>query len=91
MKSAVIPRHINETCEQFGQFFAIVMAEYPNVQELAESVSEGPWRATRYHLISPHGVFVAHLPAEDRSDLADVGLAHPVVLEVHVVGAHVVV
>ena len=40
--SAFCNHHIIETCEQFGQFFAIVMAGYPNVQGLAESVPSGP-------------------------------------------------
>ena len=42
--SAFCDHHIIETCEQFGQFFAIVMAGYPNVQGLAESVPERSWR-----------------------------------------------
>lgn len=42
--SAFCNRHIFETCERFGQRFAIVMAGYPNVQQLAESLPEHAWR-----------------------------------------------
>jgi hypothetical protein len=42
--SAFCNRHVIETCERFEQSFAIVMAGYPNVQELAESLPEYRWR-----------------------------------------------